>query len=805
MSLCANHLHLSDNMKHILLIAFVLLFASFNLSARQVNPQHKAPDKVETIGDTVRAYHTNPEDTEFWLCFQRNFNEEKEGIILELFLSGNEDASVTINIDGIGFTHNAFVPAGQVVVVRLPVKAEVRGEEIIERLAVHIKSDKAISVYGLNRRKLTTDSYLGLPVSVLGDEYRVMCYSLADRFTSQFAIVATEDSTEVEITLTANSTKHPANYPYKIILNKGDVYQVAGNYEKNSTCDLTGSRIKANKNISVFAGHQCAYVPRIYQACNHLVEQMPPLTSWGKHYYLGKQVSRTAFVYRVLANEKDTKIFEDNRYITTLNAGEFYEGESQKDIQLTATNPVLVAQYSMGMTAHRDSVGDPMMIMVSPTQQFLKEYRFATPVNGFWHHYINLIVPTKAISSLRLDGMQLPSGEFKPLGISRYSIAHLEVPFGSHKITGDLPFGLYSYGFGYKSDNCDAYGAMGGQSFVEYEFIPDSLPPMIEYKEVNGRIEIIARDDRVNDAGIKRIEILSAENISIEAPKFEEGISQLQFSIFPIDRSLSAKGLMYIYDAMMNYTTYSVCYYYDSNTDKYIFVFDENSNIPACQPKPPTQVGLIGNLHQNLTQCSDYDFISESTGFNHNKLINKSVSLYIAQQFLNRYAISATIGYTNYNGYSEIFGVQDSIRDEYTHQLLMHQNSLLQYVRGDVFDFALRGEYKINYGVYAFAGASLQYNANMELDIRENIVKPDDFFFDNGERAKRIDDPKFGKEHINNLSYGGVLGVGYNQYLGNAWNVFAELQYRMPFNSLMKNFDWKIHRLSLGLGVKYNF
>lgn len=790
-------------MKKLFLVSIILILSSLSLFSQHTGT--KPPDKIETIGDTVRAYHTNPEDTEFWLCFQRNFNEEKEGIILELFISGNEDASVTINVEGIGYTHNVFVPEGTVSVVRLPIKAEVRSEEILEKLAVHIKSDRPISVYGLNRRKLTTDSYLGLPVSVIGNEYRVMCYSLADRFMSQFAIVATQDSTEVEITLSANSSKHPANIPYKVMMNKGEVYQVVANYEKNSPCDLTGSYIKADKNISVFAGHQCAYVPRYYSACNHLVEQMPPLSSWGKHYYLGKQVSRTAFVYRVLAHEKETKIFEDNKYITTLNAGEYYEGEAKKDIQLTATNPVLVAQYSMGMTAHKDSVGDPMMIMVSPTQQFLREYRFATPVNGFWHHYINLIVPTKAITSIRLNGNPLPTGEFKTLGISRYSIAHLEVPFGSHKITADLPFGLYSYGFGYKSDNCDAYGAMGGQSFVEYEFIPDSLPPMIEYQEIDGIIDVIARDDRINDAGIKKIEILSAENISVEAERFEEGVSQLQFKIFPIDRSMAAKGLVYIYDAELNFTTYSVCYYYNSNTDKYVFAFDESTDIPGCQPKPPTQLGVIAGLHQNITQASDYDFLPEVTDFNHNKMINKSISLYFAQQFVSRFGISATLGYTKYNGYSEVFGKLDSVRDEYTHQILPHQNSVLQYLNGDVFDLALRGEYKLRYGIYALAGVSLQYSPNMEISILENIVKPNLFFFDNGEKSKQMDNPKYSNDYANHLNYAGLVGLGYNQYLGDAWNVFAELTYRLPINSLSSNFDWRIHRLSLGLGVKYNF
>ncbi len=362
-----------------ILILFILFLCFENNSYSQT---------TENINDTTRIKYKNPEDTEFWLCFQRNFRQDRDSLILELFISGNDDASVVVEIAGLNFVRNQFVPKGTVAIIRIPIEAQIVSEEIIENLAIHVTSDNPISVYGLNRRKLTTDTYMGLPISVLGNDYRVMCYTLADRFMSQFAIVAVEDSTEATISLSVNSSKHPANFPYKIKLNKGEVYQVVANYEKNSTCDLTGSKITSNKNIAVFSGHQCAYVPINVMACNHLVEQMPPINSWGKHFYIGRQGPRTAFVYRVLANEPDTKVFEDNKLITTLGPGDYFESESKKDIQVTASKPVLVAQYSMGTAAYKDSIGDPMMIMISPTQQFLKEYRFATPVNGFWEHYI---------------------------------------------------------------------------------------------------------------------------------------------------------------------------------------------------------------------------------------------------------------------------------------------------------------------------------------------------------------------------------------------------------------------------------
>ena len=126
-----------------------------------------------------------------------------------------------------------------------------------------------------------------------------------------------------------------------------------------------------------------------------------------------------------------------------LKEGEYLERNSNQNLQLTADRPVLVAQYSQGFD-NGDSIGDPMMLLITPTQQFLKQYRFATPINGSWNHYINVVIPTKAINSITLNGRKLDPKIFEPLGISRYSIAFIPIPFGTHYIKADEPFGMYS-------------------------------------------------------------------------------------------------------------------------------------------------------------------------------------------------------------------------------------------------------------------------------------------------------------------------------------------------------------------------
>ncbi len=327
-----------------------------------------AKDSVQTLRESITS-----EGREFWLVFQRNFNDEKSKLSLQLFITSNETTQVIIEIEGLGFRREVTVRGGTVMNVVLDTAAQVTDYNRPDKLGVHLLSEKPITVYGLNRRFQSTDTFLGLPVEALGTEYRVVAYEkLSEDFMSQVAVVATEDNTIITMTPTAQTSGgRPRGVPFAITLNRGEVFQImpAGG---TSRADLTGTYIRATKKIAVFSGHSCAYVPLGEQACNHLVEQVPPLDTWGKQFYLATFATRSRYTMRVVASQPDTRVFSNARLVAKLNAGEYYEDSNVRDnLQIAADKPILVSQYAHGFV--RDSVGDPMMILVSPTQQFLRK------------------------------------------------------------------------------------------------------------------------------------------------------------------------------------------------------------------------------------------------------------------------------------------------------------------------------------------------------------------------------------------------------------------------------------------------
>ena len=751
----------------------------------------------------------NTEGKEFWLCFPQNFADKDRTssniLRLELFITGNKDANVNIEIKGLNFRKSVKVPAGTVVNVAIPEEAQVKGKEKIQDLGIHITSDQPISVYGLSTRYQTTDTFLALPVKVLGKTYRAMCYTVSSDLMPQFTIVATENNTSVRIIPSVSTIKHKAGEEYTVRLKKGEVFQVVARDVINSTCDLTGSLIQANKNISVFSGHQCAYVPRNINACNHLIEQMPPLPSWGKHFYVGNLQARSKYTYRVLANEDSTRVFIDAKLFKTLNAGEFFEEISSKNIQITANKPILVAQYSQGFN-NSDSIGDPMMLLISPTQQFLRHYRFATPVDGTWKHYVNLVVPNKAKGTLKLNGSPIDSTSFEPLGLSRYSIAFLQVPFGQHELKCDLPFGMYSYGFGYDKHEYDAYGNMGGQTFIEYEFFNDSLPPMVEERISDDTYDLILRDDRVDDTGIKEINTIENAGFEVLMPKVEEGIPQAKVSLIPSDDFADGRLVLEIKDVALNKQLLTVCYFFDATEGRYKYSLTIGE-IADCQSLLGYEIGLFGKLSSNF-HSSDFNSsgnVSSYGKFSDASSIGGYGGLMIGKWINETWLANLKISFESYGGILESPGRIDSVRDGRTNELKPFQeNSLLEF-NAKYLHLALSADWYFHSLIYLNYGINIALNITDDITFKNKINIPPDFTYQNGKQefVKPGSPTELGS--LSTFRLGIFGGFGLNYPISSRISAFSEINYTYHLGDIISDGDWGLSQLSLQIGARYRF
>ncbi len=156
-----------------------------------------------------------------------------------------------------------------------------------------------------------------------------------------------------------------------ITLNSMKTYQI------ESDNDLTGT---SSKPLSVFSGSDCANVPQGVSACDHLVERVPPIVTWGSKFLVASLEGRSSGErIRVLSARAASVAVNCNTVVSVSefqlqNGGSFREFDIPINsfCSIESTSPVLVTQYAYGGAS--DGVGDPFMMIITPIEQFTNNY-----------------------------------------------------------------------------------------------------------------------------------------------------------------------------------------------------------------------------------------------------------------------------------------------------------------------------------------------------------------------------------------------------------------------------------------------
>jgi hypothetical protein len=414
--------------------------------------------------------------TDFWLAFPGNLEPPE----LTLFITGPSAATGTVAAPGVSFSAPFTVTPGTVTSVSLPSSLDIQSSDTVEDLGIHVTATSAVTVYGLNRVQFTTDAYLGLPTDILGKEYLVEGYMNVDIVEgTEFAIVATQDATVVTINPTVTTDGHTAGTPYTVALNQGQTYQLRNT--DVSPADLSGSIVTSDKPIAVFGGHQCANIPAGNVACDHIVEEITPTTTWGKSFVTEPLATRNGDTFRYLADTDGTTVKVNGVTVATLNRGQIFEQILTAASVITSDKPILVTQYS-NSSSFDGVTSDPFEVVVPPFEQFQNSYTVTTPATGFSANYLNVVAPTASLGTVKLDGAVIPGATFTAIPGSAFSGAQLAVDLGSHTLEGARPFGVIVYGFA----DFDSYGYPGGLSLAPVATVSSiSLAPKTATNPIN--------------------------------------------------------------------------------------------------------------------------------------------------------------------------------------------------------------------------------------------------------------------------------------------------------------------------------
>ena len=426
--------------------------------------------------------------SEYFVGFSKNHEREDEDFLtLTISTPENESVNYLVSSPYGGYHTSGTVSPSSYTSIPLHSSLAVRSPTDRNK-GIWIRAtnpSKSIIVSGMNYEEGTADAFLALPSGPVTKEYTYITSSMLwtnrtdTLFPSLILIVGIQNNTTLTITPTEyitipedlrdpNNPHHFAHpgHPYTVTLNQLQTYQIESNL------DLTGSKIVSNKPLSVFSGHECTDVPGGVEACDHLFEQIPPTSTWGRLFFLVPSDSDSRVSpewYRMVSSKSSTTIsitcyllqnslhsFSYLAYITNIGGIEEFQMERDNYCYVSADKPVLVIQYAYGGSANNDH-GDPFMMMIIPTEQYVVN----TTINFYaYEHFISditiVILQDFATGSIEieLDNAAITS-DWTELYCSEEELCgytvRLQVSAGFHTVrhqNSSIPVAVYVYGFG---------------------------------------------------------------------------------------------------------------------------------------------------------------------------------------------------------------------------------------------------------------------------------------------------------------------------------------------------------------------
>lgn len=412
---------------------------------------------------------------EFYISVMPNASNINDNRV-KVYLATSKDANVTLEVIDQDFAKTVFMTENSSIVMSIPSAYYPDQSEVAEQIGIYIQSDQEISVYVLNEANATSDGTMVLPFVSLGDFYMIHTYQVPPPQTSvtpsQFVVQATEDTTLIEITFSANITNQESVLTYaagetiEVELHRGEQIMYF------STGDISGTTVRVVsapdapcKKIAVFAGHVTTLVGEEgAQGPDHLYNQMYPVADWGREYVAIPYETRFAGdPVKVLAVENNTTVTIDGNATFTLNKGESTVFDITVPTYIRGSKPISVLQLTKGRNIDSDERGndlaDPFMVALSPVNQVIKELAFVVLSNSrMQKHYIQVVTPTENLE-IYLNNVDISSGFLPVPGNPTYSHASFAINPTFQRMSSPNGFVAHAYSFG----NAESIGyALGG-------------------------------------------------------------------------------------------------------------------------------------------------------------------------------------------------------------------------------------------------------------------------------------------------------------------------------------------------------
>ncbi|MDR2971806.1 MAG: hypothetical protein LBU83_07770, partial [Bacteroidales bacterium] len=522
--------------------------------------------------------------TEFWLTFGQMASISHNIVDFQIrIVTGNQPTTVKIELTELGTSHSFTIGAQQIYAYNLDPserQAVYNTTMGVSNKSIHVTADHPVSVYSMGQRFAVLDATNVLPVTTLSDDYYHISYRAYNMNRHDaYAVIATENNTDIYHDGVWEATLH-----------KGQVYyRTAPSYT-----EMTGVHITTNHPVAYFTLHACSQIPYSYSTDNFLMQQLAPVNTWGRNFFVPVSFPNKDRV-RIVVSENGTTIKQfggeiksaqgSQMSLDNLQAGQFVELEvnlNNNGCYIQSDKPVGVCSYLTARQYNDLGLDGPTQAWIPSIEQTTPEALIAPffpfDPNYVGIHYALVITPTGTKNDTRVSIGGLPpvalSGgswiENTTADMSFYSMP-LTNETASYRFTNEKGLIVMCYAAGNYELHCDvmcgSYYYLAGSAMRDLSaaFLANNIPYNVMYDNVFCEEEITF---------VANIEGLHPDPGSltwlIDGEEYEPARDELEWSK-PFDAG--------------NYKIEMVVIFEDNSTETYEGMLNvENCNPPCDDP-----------------------------------------------------------------------------------------------------------------------------------------------------------------------------------------------------------------------------
>lgn len=305
------------------------------------------------------------------------------------------------------------------------------------------------------------------------------------------------------------------------------------------------------------------------------------------------------------------------------------------------------------------------------------------------------------------------------------------------------------------------------------------------------------------DRGLGSVAVASAVSLEAIIPKIEPGTPQVTVKVRPSVAGRSGRIVFEAFDIAGNRSRYSVCYVFDSRSERYTFSLSDDPLV-ECVGEETWIFGAFAGIYDSY-HTADFTSVGDLKGqstFGETEGVGWGIGALIGRRVLpdvivNGRLFVGSIGGTLRSPDTTIASVLDTS----TGALVPYQEATSLSLNAPYLNIGLTAQWFVQRYFYLLGGANIMFAVGNSAETQKVLLRPTGWLLPSGNKEDDI-----GSQSVTTLSTLGINlygGLGFSYPVSFHSSIFMEAQYTRRLGSLATDVPWNIQSFGVNVGMLY--